>query len=71
MQSADDASAMIELTRRQLARVLRALPDSAFQRTGMHSERGKQTLSDLLTMAVTHLEHHLKFIDEKRKALRK
>jgi hypothetical protein len=61
----------IELTRRQLTRILRASPESAFQRTGIHSERGKQTLKDLLTMAVTHLDHHLEFIAEKRKALRK
>jgi len=71
VQSAEDAVAMVELTRRQMARVLRALPDAAFQRTGVHSESGKKTLTDLLTMAVTHLEHHLKFVDEKRKALRK
>jgi uncharacterized damage-inducible protein DinB len=71
VQSAEDAVQMIELTRRQLARILRASPASAFDRTGTHSERGKQTLRDILTMAVTHMDHHLKFVDEKRKALRK
>jgi uncharacterized damage-inducible protein DinB len=70
-QSAEDAVQMIELTRRQLSRILRASPASAMDRTGVHSERGKQSIQEILATAVTHLDHHLKFIDEKRKALRK
>ena len=60
---------IIEATRSQLARILRALPDTALERTGMHNERGPLTLEKLLTAATNHITHHLKFIAEKRKAL--
>jgi uncharacterized damage-inducible protein DinB len=65
-QSADDAVAMVVLTRRQLGRVLRLLPDQDFRRAGEHSEKGRQTLEDVLKFAVMHMEHHLKFVAEKR-----
>ncbi len=65
-QSADDAAKMIELGRRNLARVLRKLPDEAWDRTGRHSVRGVQSLEDVVTMGVNHLEHHVKFIVNKR-----
>jgi uncharacterized damage-inducible protein DinB len=60
---------IIERTRSQLARVLRQQPDAALQRTGVHSERGPMTLERMLTAAVRHIPHHVKFIEEKRKAL--
>ena len=65
-QSAADATKIFELTRKQVAAVLRKLPDSAFARSGVHSTAGKMTLSDLLQKAVNHLEHHLQFIHQKR-----
>jgi uncharacterized damage-inducible protein DinB len=68
-QSATDAVELIALTRRQITRILRVLPDAAFDRTGRHTERGRQTIIDVLGYAVPHLEHHLKFVAEKRKAL--
>jgi uncharacterized damage-inducible protein DinB len=68
-QSAADAAAMIELTRRQMARVLRSLPESAFERKGIHSQAGPVSLRELVGKAAGHLEHHLKFIVEKRKKL--
>lgn len=70
-QSTDDALQLIELTRRQLTRVLRALPGSEFSRTGQHSERGPQTLEAVIGFACAHLDHHLKFIAEKRAKLGK
>ena len=39
-QSAEDAAA-VDLTRKQLARVLRKLEPAAFDRAGTHSERGR------------------------------
>ncbi len=60
---------IIDTTRRQLARVLRTLPDSALQRVGTHNERGPRTLEQLLTGATGHIAHHVKFIHEKRRAL--
>jgi uncharacterized damage-inducible protein DinB len=70
-QSIEDAVNLFELNRRQMARVLAKLPDQAFDRVGMHNERGPMKLSDLLAGAVNHLKHHLKFIVEKREKLGK
>lgn len=68
-QSAEDAATIFEMNRRLFAEVLRRLPDDAFNRTGAHSERGPMTLADLLSGAVRHLEHHLRFLREKREKL--
>ena len=65
-QSAADAAKIFELTRKQLAKVLHKLPESAFARAGVHSESGKQTLKDVIQKAVNHLEHHLQFVHRKR-----
>jgi uncharacterized damage-inducible protein DinB len=70
-QSAEDAVALVALTRRQLGRVLQKLPDEAFERSGRHTERGRQTLAEILAMAVWHLNHHLKFIKAKRESFGK
>ncbi len=60
---------IIDRTRRQLARILRTLPESALQRVGVHNERGPRTLEQLLTTATNHIPHHVKFVKEKRQAL--
>jgi hypothetical protein len=52
-----------------MARILRALPESALQRTGTHNERGPLTLEKLLGIITNHVTHHVKFIREKRQAL--
>ncbi len=70
-QSAEDAVVTVELTRRQLARILRTLPVEAFARAGVHNERGRITLDDILTIVDTHLDHHLKFVAEKRERMGK
>jgi hypothetical protein len=59
------------LNRLLTATVLRNLPESTFERHGMHSERGKETLAQLVKIYVDHLDHHMKFIREKRKLLGK
>lgn len=61
---------IIELSRRHMARLLRKLPDDAWRRVGVHSERGLNRLDELLSTAITHIEHHVPFIAEKRKALK-
>lgn len=53
------------------AEILRRCTDADFQRTGVHNERGKITLLDLLNTYVGHLQHHLKFVHDKRKLLGK
>jgi uncharacterized damage-inducible protein DinB len=70
-QSAQDALALIELTRRQMTRILHQLPDAAFDRPGQHSVRGRQTLRDVVQAAIGHLDHHLNFIHQKRAKLGK
>lgn len=70
-QSAEDAVALFELNRRNTARILRKLPDAAFARAGVHSERGPITLADLVQSAVNHLAHHMKFIVSKREKMGK
>jgi uncharacterized damage-inducible protein DinB len=65
----EEELAIIENTRRQLARILRKLPDDAYQRTGSHNERGSVTLEKMLTITTNHIPHHVTFILEKRRAL--
>jgi uncharacterized damage-inducible protein DinB len=60
---------MIELTRNQLARVLRTLSADALARTGIHNERGSITLEQMLQIEIDHIAHHLRFVQAKRKAL--
>jgi hypothetical protein len=59
----------LELTRQEMARILRRLPDAAFARTGVHNERGLITLEEMLRLENEHIPHHVKFIAEKRRAL--
>jgi hypothetical protein len=61
--------ALIELTRKQMARVLRALTPEDFQRRGLHSRDGALTLENLLERVAAHVPHHVQFIEEKRRAL--
>jgi hypothetical protein len=61
---------IVELSRRHMARLLRKLPEEAWQRVGVHSERGLNRLDELLGTAVKHIEHHVPFIEEKRRALK-
>jgi uncharacterized damage-inducible protein DinB len=70
-QSFEDAALIFEVSRRQFARVLRRLPESAFDRAGTHSVRGSLTLADLLSHYNQHFDHHLKFLHEKRHRLKK
>ena len=60
---------LIEACRGQVARILRTLSDSDFQRIGKHSEAGPLTLQTLLQRVTEHIPHHAKFIQEKRAAL--
>ena len=70
-QSAETAVTLVDLTRREFSKVLRKLPAEAFARTGVHNEVGKVTLAELVQKYVKHLDHHLKFITEKRAKLGK
>ena len=68
-RDAAEELALIALVRKQMARILRAQPAEAFARVGIHSRMGEQTLEQILRKATWHLEHHVTFIREKRRAL--
>lgn len=70
-QDATDAVTLLDANHRQMARVLRALPDSAMDRNGTHNQAGPLTLRDLFEKSVTHLEHHLKNALAKRNIIQK
>src|SRR5215469_277773 len=65
----EEELALLEGMRRQMARILRGLPEAAWSRTGVHSERGLVTLEEMLRAEAEHVPHHLAHIVEKRKAL--
>jgi hypothetical protein len=52
-----------------MARILTGLPDSAWGRVGIHSEKGPVSLHNLLEKAIGHVTHHLPFIEQKKKYL--
>jgi uncharacterized damage-inducible protein DinB len=60
---------LMEGMRAQMALILRALPEAAWARTGVHSERGLITLAEMLQAEVEHVPHHVAHINEKRRAL--
>ena len=70
-QSLEDALTLIDVGRRQFARVLRKLPEAAFERAGTHNKRGRVTVGGMVKDYVEHVDHHLKFINEKRAKLGK
>lgn len=65
----EEELAILDLTRLQMARILRTCGPEVLARTGMHSERGEVTLERLLTMTTNHIPHHVPFIHDKRRAL--
>lgn len=44
---------------------LQTLPPQAFERKGLHAERGEQTLRTILEYDTWHLEHHAWFLNAK------
>ena len=65
----DEELALIELTRKQMARILRGLKPEDFQRQGGHSRDGALTLEVLLQRITAHIPHHVRFIEEKRRGM--
>ncbi len=60
----------IEAARKHMEPILRSLRPEDFLRKGNHSEAGPITLEKLLTNITNHIPHHVKFIEEKRAALK-
>jgi uncharacterized damage-inducible protein DinB len=65
----EEELALIELTRKQMARILRMLKADDFARTGRHSRDGALTLETLLQRVTAHIPHHVQFIQEKRRGM--
>lgn len=60
---------LIEVTRKQMARIIRRLSADQLQLTGVHDKRGLVTLEKVIQMATNHIPHHLPFVTEKKAAL--
>jgi len=60
---------LFRLNRLHTGEVLRALPDAAFQRSGIHNQRGRVTLAEMVALYVHHMDHHAPFAAAKRAAL--
>lgn len=65
----EEELAVVDATRRQMARIIRGLKPEQLQLTGNHNKRGLMTLERVLQLATNHIPHHLAFVAEKRKAL--
>ena len=65
-QPADEAIALLDANRKLFTNVLVKLADNAWNRKGTHNERGELTVGGYLKSTVDHLEHHIKFIHDKR-----
>ena len=68
-RDAEEELQLVEIIRKQVARILRSLSSDDFQRRGIHSESGPLTLETLVQRITGHIPHHVRFIEEKRKAL--
>jgi hypothetical protein len=68
-RNAEEELLLIELIRKQVARILRTLKPEDFQCRGIHSEVGPLTLEALVQRRSCHIPHHIRFIEEKRKVL--
>jgi hypothetical protein len=70
-QDLGDSLALFEVGRRQWARVLRLLPDPAFDRAGVHDRRGRVTVGGFVADYARHVDEHLRFVAAKRERLGK
>ena len=65
------AADIFRQNREMTAILLRHLPDAAFERSGVHNERGRMTLAEMVASSAQHLAHHLNFVRHKRQLLGK
>jgi uncharacterized damage-inducible protein DinB len=63
------ACELFAMNRRMTAVILRRLPDSSFERFGIHNEIGKVTLGEMVGKYIHHLEGHLTHVFRKREIL--
>ena len=48
----------------------RQLPDVAFERAAQHGEMGEMSLGRFLRLYIKNLDHHMRFIREKRELVK-
>jgi hypothetical protein len=65
----DEAIWMTKAIRRHMAPILRNVDADDFVRIGVHREDGPLTLGELLERVTDHIPHHVRSIEEKRRAL--
>jgi hypothetical protein len=63
-QPLEPALATVEAVRATTAALIRRLPDEAWTRAGRHTESGRYTAEDWLTIYATHLEVHARQIEQ-------
>ncbi len=68
-RDAEEELLLIETIRKQVARILSTLKPEDFQRRGIHSEAGPLTLEGFVQRSTGHIPHHVRFIEEKKKAM--
>jgi len=64
-----DELELVASIRRHIARILAALSQEKFDRTGIHSTDGPMTLMTVLERATAHIPHHLQFVEAKKTRL--
>jgi hypothetical protein len=65
----EEELAVVEIIRKEVSRILGDIAEQDFQRHGIHSEYGPLTLETILMRVTNHIPHHVRFVEEKRKAL--
>ncbi|QDU59357.1 Putative metal-dependent hydrolase YfiT [Planctomycetes bacterium Pan216] len=65
----DEELQMIAAMRQHMTSILGSIDRDAFDRRGIHAEAGPVTLAKLLEQITGHLPHHVRFIEDKRRAL--
>jgi hypothetical protein len=65
----EEELALIDLIRKQMARILRSLQPEDFQRRGVHTRYGIVTLENLLKRVTAHLSLHVALINEMKRAM--
>lgn len=68
-QDAQRAGRLFAQLRNVTADILRRQPETCFDRAGLHPEIGEMKLGELLRIYVFHLEHHLGFIERKKRII--
>lgn len=63
------ALSLFKALRKHQTAILKSLTDDMFEKFGMHEERGKQTLADLIAHYANHAETHLKHIERIKEEL--